>query len=388
MFYCQPLATRFGTDLIGHIASGNWDKLDLAVAWVRASGIAHLEPTLRTFLASGKTLTAIVGIDFDNTTKEGLASLLALKSHGKVTVFVHHNEAGTIFHPKLYLLRSATSAKLIVGSNNLTEAGLYQNTEAGLELDASIDDPVVASALDALLAWRDASMGLARELDGAFLQQLVANGYVHDEASVRAQSAKRRQAARAKSGTATKLFGSVPVTPPTKPAPAVPKLKQPIPGKKPQGKPASKPPATPSQVGTPGTTVTGQVLLMRLRKAHVTDRPTQTQIPKRVANTPFFGSIASVLSSHSGSTHDVLEASARGIVNTLKLEIPEMRTMSDPVARFERTPTGIRYEVYDSHSAQGKAIMNALKSGRTSSPPTTQLTLPSNPSSATWWRFI
>lgn len=79
MFYSQPLATRFGTDLIRHIETGTWDRLDIAVAWARASGVAHLAPALTAALQQGKELHVVVGVDLDNTTKEGLESFLALE---------------------------------------------------------------------------------------------------------------------------------------------------------------------------------------------------------------------------------------------------------------------------------------------------------------------
>jgi hypothetical protein len=74
--------------------------------------------------------------------------------------------------------------------------------------------------------------------------------------------------------------------------------------------------------------------------------------------------------------------------NTLKLEMPETKGMAEPVARFEQTSTGMQFEVYDSSSVQGQAIMQALKAGLSTTPPTTRLTLPSNLNSSTWWRFI
>lgn len=392
MFYSQPLSTRFGTDLVAHIQSGTWDRLDFAVAWVRASGLIHIEPDLKAFLASGKELHVIVGVDLDNTTREGLASLLELKKHGAMSVFVHHNEAGTIFHPKLYLFQNSKQAKLIVGSNNITEAGLYRNTEAGLELDADINDPVITSAINALEAWRDTKFNLARELDAAFLDELVSNGYIYDEATVNSRSASRRATSGVNNGSGKKLFGSVSVTPPSKPSFAQPIPPAVKPAKQPSGKATST--ATTPQVGTTPApiqatpTTTGQVLLMRVRKA----RGTQIQIPLAVMREPFFTGVTQVFSVADGvlrGIHETHPGRAKGKnPNTLKLEMPETRSMGDPVARFERTATGIQYEVYDVLSAQGSAIMQALRSGQKSSPPTTKLTLPSNPGSATWWRFI
>ena len=38
-----------------------------------------------------------------------------------------------------------------MGSNNITESGLYVNVEAGLQVDTEINAPVVVQALDANL---------------------------------------------------------------------------------------------------------------------------------------------------------------------------------------------------------------------------------------------
>lgn len=388
MLYSQPLSTRFGTNLINLLQSGTWTSLDIAVAWVRASGVAHLESAFSDFLQSGNALRITVGVDLDNTTKEGLASLLALKDFGSVSIFIHHNEAGTIFHPKLYLFQNDTHAKLIVGSNNITEAGLFLNTEAGLELEALIDDQVIVSARDTLDTWRSTDLGLARELDSSFLSELVSNGYVYDEAAIKAHIAERRAKASQKNSSGKKLFKSVAVTPPSKPAT---NKKDSLSMAPTVNKKTSK--AVPSQqdgesLPLPSTNAVGQVLLMRLRRASETSRRTQTQIPKAVAKSPFFEDIDAVTSVLTGHKHVINAASARGAVNTLKLEIPEMRDIEDPVIRFERTPTGIQYEVYDSSSVHGKGIMSALVAGQTTIPPATTLTVPSKPSNSTWWRFI
>lgn len=52
-------------------------------------------------------------------------------------------DTGTLnvtYHPKLYLVRSATKARLMVGSANLTLGGLYGNIEASLETELDLTD--------------------------------------------------------------------------------------------------------------------------------------------------------------------------------------------------------------------------------------------------------
>jgi hypothetical protein len=381
LFYNQPLAIRFGTELLRHVEQVEdvepfWDTLDVAVAWVRASGMAYLSDRLANFLRHGGQLSFIVGIDIRNTTREGLQALLDLEQHGSCETFVYHNEASSVFHPKLYLFRNEEEARLIVGSNNITQSGLYVNVEAGLQVDTDINATVIAQALDALSSWKDTTSKLAVRLDRDFLARMSNEGYVPDEATAREEL--RRERTRRPGRGAPPLFASKRFVPPS-PVPAIARLAAPARDREPL--PAGDPGRPQAAIGRAPT---GTVLLMRLRKASVTDRPTQTQIPFRVVDT-FFGNAAEVWSVASGEAHGIIQASARGNRNTIKLEIPEMRDFAQPVARFERTPEGIVYEAYDVGSPQGNQIMASLDEGRRDG--ATQLTI-SNAESATWWRFI
>jgi len=181
MFYNQPLANRFGTALISEIGSEKWTRIEMAVAWVRRSGTRHLEPSFKRFLGRGGFAQVTVGVDIENTSKEGLKDLLSLQANGNIETYIHHNEAEMTFHPKVYLLQNEKEACLIVGSNNLTEAGLFVNTEAGLQLDATMKDPLIQDARTALASWRDTSTGFAKRLDNTLLDDLVSLGYVFSE---------------------------------------------------------------------------------------------------------------------------------------------------------------------------------------------------------------
>ena len=383
MFYNQPLQVRFGTELLRHVDQMNdvepfWDTLDIAVAWVRASGMAYLGGSLTSFLRNGGQVSVIVGIDLRNTTREGLQALLDLERCGRCETFVYHNEANSIFHPKLYLFRNEEEARLIVGSNNITQSGLYVNVEAGLQVDTQIDDGVVTQALDALSSWKDTSSNLALRLDQVLLARLSAEGYVPDEAAARDEI--RRERTRRASRTGPPVFGSKRFLPPT--LPAAPRVAA---TSTPAARPKAQAPTRPQPTGAVPAAPAGTVLLMRLRKAHVTDRPTQTQIPIRVVRGGFFQNTATVRSTSNGQVHAIIRAVARGGLNTIKLEIPEMRDFVQPVARFERGPDGITYEIYDVGSPQGNQILAALEEGRRDG--ITQLSI-SDAERATWWRYI
>jgi hypothetical protein len=351
MFYNQPLAIRFGHELTRHLEDPTWLRLDIAVAWIRESGISHIREPLTAFLRRGGSLSVIVGLDLQNTTRQGLEALLALGPEGATEFFVHHNEAAGIFHTKLYLFRNNQRARLIVGSNNITEAGLFVNVEAGLEMEVPLDNETIREALDALASWKDEASGLARRLDAGLLGRLVVEGYVPDEDVVRAAERERRNRARPRGGAHPPLFRSRRFT--------APLLEARIGAVRPEARRAEVV-RRPQRPGGQGA-----VLLMRLRMA----RGTQTQIPIALFNTGFFGGGA-IISSHSGVRRNIREAQARGGRNTLKLEIPETRPLTDPVARFERTPEGIVYEVYDVGSPMGRIDAQSVNADKILPQPT------------------
>ena len=281
--YSQPLAIRFGTELLRDIGRRKgkgiepfWDSLDIAVAWVRASGTAYLAEPFTRFLEHGGRLCIIAGIDIENTTREGLQALLDLERHGRCETYVYHNESGSVFHPKVYLFRNEEEARLIVGSNNITQAGLYINVEAGLQVETNVYAKVITQVLKAVEAWKNTDSRLALRLDSDVLDRLFREGYVPEESSPRT-TWKRRISKRSSPGDPP-LFGTRRYSPPPRP----------------EGPPAGAPakiaaplPRRPSPSSAPAKSEPGAVVLMRLRKASATERPTQTQLPFRVVNTFF-----------------------------------------------------------------------------------------------------
>lgn len=205
--YNQPIAHRFGVTLTQLIESGEWHSVDAAVAWVRRSGTKHLLPSLVDFLRRGGSARFTIGIDIENTSQEGLQDLLSLGNAGTAETFIYHNEFDVTFHPKVYLFSTNDRARLIVGSNNLTEAGLFTNTEAGLQIDGALTDPVIMEAHIALASWRDPSEQLAKQLDDVLLNDLVRGGYVFPEAALRRRRADSKRNAVARREAAAVLFG-------------------------------------------------------------------------------------------------------------------------------------------------------------------------------------
>lgn len=132
------------------------------------------------------------------------------------------------------------------------------------------------------------------------------------------------------------------------------------------------------QANSVRTRIVGTTLLMRLRKGR---GRTQTQIPFRVLDS-FFGDEIRVQAVHSGTVREMTVSLSDQKRNTMKLQLPEMANMRDPVARFKRTRNGITYEIHDMDSPEGKQIKLLLDEGlRLGTTYRTQ-------GAATWWRIL
>lgn len=132
------------------------------------------------------------------------------------------------------------------------------------------------------------------------------------------------------------------------------------------------------------TTPTGDVasarsLVMRLR--HGRGR-TQTQIPLRVVDSFFAGSRTLQDARTRRLRSMTLSKKAGEARNTMKLQLPEIAEMADPVARFDRRDDGIMFVVHDASSTEGREIAELLDEGvRDGSTQKTQR-------GATWWRVL
>lgn len=90
----------------------------------------------RTPMRPKKNYTIIIGVDQQGTSKEALRklNLLGLNS------FVFYQKEAPIFHPKIYLMEGEHATTLIIGSSNLTGAGLFNNVESSIMIEFSNPD--------------------------------------------------------------------------------------------------------------------------------------------------------------------------------------------------------------------------------------------------------
>lgn len=360
MFIVQP-ENRFGHYICSELLSERdgqlqWHAAEFAVAWSNYSGVNKLFDSLSNFISRSGVLLVTVGLDFGSTTYEGLGRLLELERIGKISTYVFFDEnRACTFHPKVFLFRNKEEARLVVGSNNMTGAGLETNIEASLGLSGKLDDKIIKEACHALNNWRDQIKdSRIKRLTRDFLEQLRDRGYVLTEEELHT---KRRSEQKLRHVGESPLFGRSSIRP----------LR---PGRNTKG--------VVGDVGKTTGSLLGDVLLMRVRPRR---NGNQIQISMKILEASFMHGVEQVVSK-GGTIRQIGYNLARGNRNTARFEAPEMKDMNNPVARFQwvnlspprkKSKIVLQYEIIDAEkSEEGKAILKKLEEGITT-PPITKL---------------
>lgn len=173
------------------------DRCLICVAFMNAAGAGMVAEKLSA-LSNG--LQLFVGIRNGVTSKQ---SIEILKSKNIWPICVDTATQAFIFHPKVYLAQSHTSATLITGSANFTSGGLIKNIEASLVVNLDLTIPEDVALADKV--FNDfAVMQLEHpqnvfQLDDAFdLNEMVQQGLLEDESdqlqriNARAKNLERR----------------------------------------------------------------------------------------------------------------------------------------------------------------------------------------------------
>ncbi len=214
-FSIQTLGDILKAALNGEL--GEFHTFQAAIAFVKNSGVQHIQTELREFILNKKNVRFIVGIDHYGTSQEALGGLLqAVGEKGEIWIN-HSSDLYITFHPKIYLFEGNSIALLIIGSGNLTEGGLYTNDEASslnwLDLKKDSDLAILNELKADFDAWCNEDSGNAVKLDQEFLIKLVEEGYILSETAVQPEgqveaTSERTQPIPASSKKSTKIVNT------------------------------------------------------------------------------------------------------------------------------------------------------------------------------------
>jgi HKD family nuclease len=140
VFLCQGLkdcTESVGSVLLESLADPEFTKFQCLSAFASLKGVTGISDAIEKSKQHINHFSVIVGIDLDNTSKEALDALLKLD----IGASIYYTTSPIVFHPKVYLFAGKGKTRLIVGSSNITQKGLFQNVEASLKVDITMPDP-------------------------------------------------------------------------------------------------------------------------------------------------------------------------------------------------------------------------------------------------------
>jgi HKD family nuclease len=117
----------------------------IAVAFASRQGVALIRDAVDTALQFHASVEFLLGLDMQTTEPAAVRELYELSRNvDNVSLYCFATlTRGTIYHPKMYLLRGGTSTAVIVGSSNLTKGGLTGNVEVNVVLEGTnLDEPI------------------------------------------------------------------------------------------------------------------------------------------------------------------------------------------------------------------------------------------------------
>lgn len=205
-FIGQPVSDgeQIGRTIVDALRAPNAERLWIATAWAKRSGISRIRSAVTEFAARGGRSEVVVGVDEGGATREGLELSLEIFDE----VFVYHDPGSRTFHPKMYVVENADRALIIVGSGNLTKGGLFTNYESALVMEAEREsaDWNVRDDTRAYFDWLLAGEAV-RSLDEGLVELLIAEGWVTSEEQ---QNARRSETSRGRRARQRLFGGAVP----------------------------------------------------------------------------------------------------------------------------------------------------------------------------------
>ncbi|PHV09240.1 hypothetical protein CSQ96_01750 [Janthinobacterium sp. BJB412] len=166
-------------------------RVTIVSAFASLQAVLRLKARLEELHADATVVRIVIGVDMGGTSQEVLYEL----AQWPIEVFVFKNrKSGVTFHPKLYIVEFEELAEIFLGSNNLTDGGLYGNYEGAVRVTYAFpeDHAEFAKAKEQLAKFIEPGAPVSRRLDESYLEILKARTEIPSDAEAR----QRRKTAR------------------------------------------------------------------------------------------------------------------------------------------------------------------------------------------------
>lgn len=177
---------RLINELRSCLVSDDYHTLLMAVAFAKTGPLLRLKSEIVQWLAKGKKIASVFGVNHRNTSKQALE--FALQHFTKAHILFHSDDF--TYHPKMYLFVGDRKCKFFIGSHNLTVGGTETNWESGTE--ASLNLPEDKEMLsEAMTVW-DSIMAFSAPLTPRLICEYQSFGKLADETEPRRRPAAIR----------------------------------------------------------------------------------------------------------------------------------------------------------------------------------------------------
>ncbi|MFA6291387.1 MAG: phospholipase D family protein [Victivallales bacterium] len=180
----QP-ESQLGNEFAALLASDRpYTRIVFVSAFTALKTILRLRESMLAAANAGAVIRLTVGVDLGGTSREVLEEL----SQWNCEVFIYHNPIPrATFHPKIYLFERESDSILFLGSNNLTDGGLYTNYEASTRY--AFNFPADADEYERLLrpirSFLEPRGPTVRRLDAQLIETLSVRGILTTEIEAR-----------------------------------------------------------------------------------------------------------------------------------------------------------------------------------------------------------
>lgn len=118
------------------------DEINIAVAFLRQTGLELLKPELLAAIERNASITLIAGLDYGLTDSHSLNFLYKqFEKHPRTNLYLAQ-PSNTTFHTKLYCFKTGKRVTIVCGSANFTAGGLRDNEEFSFALETTVSDPL------------------------------------------------------------------------------------------------------------------------------------------------------------------------------------------------------------------------------------------------------
>ena len=117
----------------------------IATAFAKKTGLDEIVDSLEFALARGSSACLVYGLDFCITDDAALTEFAALAEEYPSFSHYVYSDWRLTFHPKLYIWKSTGGqVTAVVGSSNLTAAGLWRNLEVNAVISGGAGETPIA----------------------------------------------------------------------------------------------------------------------------------------------------------------------------------------------------------------------------------------------------